>query len=60
MKKYMLVYIIEGEQGARFSDNYLEISNAKMDVECGMGGYAEIYERMKTDEGEMEYVMVEA
>lgn len=59
MKKYMLVYVIDGEQDARFSNNYLEISNAKMDIECGLGGYAEIYERMETDDGEMEYVMVE-
>ena len=60
MKKYMLVYIIEGEQGAKFSNNYLEISNAKMDVECGMGGYAEIYKRIEVEEGMMEYVMIEA
>lgn len=60
MKKYMLVYIIDGEHGARFSDSYIEVCNAKMDVECGIGGYAEIYERMETEDGTMEYVMVEA
>lgn len=60
MKKYMLVYTAFGSQLAMFSDDYSEIRNSKLDVECGIGGYAEIYERMETEDGVMEYVMVEA
>ena len=59
MKKYMLVYVVEGEQSVIFNDSYLKISRSKMDIECGLGGYAEVYERMETDNG-TEYIMVEA
>ena len=55
MKKYMLVYTMEGEQGTLFSDNSETINQSKMDIECGMGGYAEVYERMETENGN-EYV----
>lgn len=60
MKKFMLVYTVEGEQEAIFSDDYLKISRSKMDVECGFGGYAEMYERMEDEDGMEAYVLVEA
>ena len=60
MKKYMLVYSCDGEQGATFKDSYSEVRNAKMDVECGLGGYAEIYKRIEVEDGIEEYVFVEA
>lgn len=59
MAKYMLVYIVEGEQEAMFGNDYFKIARSKMDIECGLGGYAEIYERMETEDG-IEYVLIEA
>lgn len=59
MKSFMLIGIIEEQQFARFSDNYNEISAWKMDVECGLGGYAEIYIREKFEYG-YEYRLLEA
>lgn len=60
MKKYMVVYAMEGEQSAAFLDTYTDAHNFKMDVECGMGGYAEIYKRIEVEDGIEEYVFVEA
>ena len=52
MKKYMVVYEIKDDheglepvQGASFTDDYTEARNKKMDVECGLGAYAELYVR---------------
>lgn len=62
MKKYMIVYTVEGNHGASFKDTYEEARNAKMDVECGLGGYAEIYGREEYEDGNIppEYVLLEA
>jgi hypothetical protein len=59
MKKYMV--IISGVEGqdAFFTDDYSAASNTRMDAECGLGYYAEIYERQEVD-GEMQYVFLEA
>lgn len=59
MKKYMLVYIVESEQEVIFGNDYFKIRQSKMDVECGLGGYAEIYERMEDEDGMEAYVLVE-
>ena len=61
MKAYMLVYVIDGEQYAGFYDNYPDARNAKMDVECGLGGYAEIYGREEYEDSDRpaEYIALE-
>ena len=51
MAKYMMVYLCEGEQGVSFSEDLNKLMNSRMDIECGLGGYAEIYERMETEFG---------
>lgn len=61
MNRYMIVYRIEEGCGACFADDYSEARNKKMDIECGLGGYAEIYIREDHD-GFIppEYVLLEA
>ena len=59
MKRFMVVFIVDGSQEAIFCDDYLKASRSKMDIECGLGGVAEVYERMEV-EGGMEYVLLEA
>lgn len=55
MKKYMVVTLTDdGEQIAFFTDSPEAASDRKMDTECGMGWYSEVYERV-TDEDGMEY-----
>ena len=61
MKKYMIVYRIDEGMGAAFSDSYQEAKSKKMDIECGLGGYAEIYAREEhEDAGYSEYILIEA
>ena len=60
MKKYMIVYKVEDSQGASFADDYPEAKNKKMDIECGLGGYAEIYGREELEDYGPEYVLIEA
>lgn len=69
MKKYMIVYEIKDDhegldpvQGALFADDYTEAKNKKMDIECGLGGYAEIYTRTgeEIEDQPPEYVLIEA
>lgn len=67
MKKYMIVYEIKDDHegldsvhGASFADDYTEAKNKKMDIECGLGGYAEIYGREEYDGQPPEYVLIEA
>ena len=62
MKKYMIVYTIEGSPGASFKDTYDEARGAKMDIECGLGGYAEIYGREEYEDSDQpsEYIFLEA
>ena len=63
MKKFMVVIFASDEDGeetfAKFFDTYGDASNARMDAECGMGWYAEIYVRQETECGR-EYVFLEA
>ena len=50
MKKYMLIIVMGSESFTTFSDDYNDISRSKMDAECGLGGYCELYERTHDDE----------
>lgn len=59
MKRFMVVTLCEGETQARFFDTYKEASRYRMDAECGMGAYAEIYERKEFANG-WEYDFLEA
>lgn len=43
MAKYMVVYRIDGEVGASFYNDYVRASNERMNIECGLGAYAEFY-----------------
>lgn len=46
MKKYMVITRTDdGSAFAAFFDTYDEADGFKMDGECGMGYYAEVYER---------------
>lgn len=59
MPKYMVIFNWKGseleefrdsmddyrETTASFYDSYIDASNAKMNAECGMGAYAEVYVR---------------
>ncbi len=61
MKAYMVVYTVDGQHGAGFYENYAEARNAMMDIECGMGGYAELYARKEYEDSDQpaEYIMIE-
>lgn len=55
MKKYMVVCLVDGETSTAFFDGIMEADNYRMDVECGLGGYAEVYERTDIGDGIMAY-----
>lgn len=59
MKKYMVVYQQDLITCAVFFDEFEKAQQFKMDCECGMGWYAEVYERKKDEENE-EYVLLYA
>ena len=59
MKKFMIVGEAEGEQFTSYADTYAEAKNKATDIECGLGGYAEIYSREQTEHG-AEYRFLEA
>lgn len=46
MKNYMIVILLDGEQSAYFTDDYMSADNARMDAECGLGAYVEMYQRV--------------
>lgn len=50
MKRYMVIYEADGEQGATFFDSFSEAENCRMNIECGLGGLAEVYERIEVRE----------
>ena len=58
MKKYMLVCKFDGEQFVKFADTDSEAYNAKMDLECGLGGSCEVYERTTDEDGFESYTFV--
>lgn len=45
MKKYMLITLGDFGQFVSFYDDYIEAENARMNAECCMGHYAELYYR---------------
>ncbi len=59
MKKYMVVYLVEGETGASFYDTTIEADDARVNIVCGLGGSAEVYVRRETEFGK-EYVFLYA
>ncbi len=59
MKKYMVITLYEGQQGVSFYDSFDAAQDAHMNAECGLGAYAEVYERQDGPEGG-QYVMIYA
>lgn len=61
MKRFMVVWRERENQGARFFDTYKEARAFRDNVECGINGYAEIYERKRPDyESIMQYTFLES
>ena len=60
MKKFMVVWREREIQGAVFFDTYREASAYRMNVECGINGYAEIYTRERDEDGVMSYQFLES
>lgn len=47
MRKYMIVFWIGADDPqAVFVDTYQDAEQTRMSIECGAGGYAEVYERL--------------
>lgn len=44
MRRYMVVYSVDGEQGAVFRDTFSEADSARMDIAVSLGGMAQVYE----------------
>ena len=60
MKKYMVVYKTdEGETCAEFFEEWNAAERCRMGCECGMGWYAEVYERIQ-GKGGREYRLIYA
>ena len=60
MKKFMVVIKNEDRQSACFFNKYADANNCRMNCECGIGGYAEIYEYAKDEEsGISSYVLID-
>ena len=55
----MVIAVVEGTSFAKFADTYDEARNIVMNVECGLGGYAELYAREYAGSGS-EYRLLEA
>ena len=49
MKDYMIITVVDGEQHVSFADSYLQAHAIAMDVECGLGGWWQIYVWTDTD-----------
>ena len=60
MKKYMVVYLIDGNPGATFFDFMYDAEKARQDIDCGLGGFAEVYERVTDQDGCRQYELVMA
>lgn len=59
MKNYMVIVLDEtGEQSAHFFDEFSDAENFRMNAECGIGWYAEIYARVTIDEGFTAYSLI--
>ena len=52
MPKYMVVVLTDdGETFANFFDDVVKAENCRQNSECGMGWYAEVYERVEGEFG---------
>lgn len=52
MKQYMVIILDEeGEQIVNFFDKYQDAENCRMNSECCMGWYSEVYERVDDEAG---------
>ena len=49
MKQYMVIVKGDDEQGAKFFDSWIDADSYRMDAECGLGYYAQVYEYGKQD-----------
>lgn len=58
-RKYMIVGASGEGTGVSFADTYDAARGIRLDIECGLGGYAEIYER-KEDDGLSWYEFLES
>lgn len=47
LEKFMVLCCADGERWVDFAHTYGDAQTRKQDVECGLGGYAEIYVREK-------------
>jgi hypothetical protein len=59
MKQFMIVAKVDDATFAKFADTYTEAKSTAMNIECGLGGYTEIYSREDT-EGGREYRFLES
>lgn len=50
MKKFMVISVIDGEQGAAFFNGYSDARQHAQNVECGMGGRSYLYRLNKETE----------
>ena len=44
MKKFMVITVVDGKQGAAFFDDLSSAEQHRMNCECGCGGCAQVYE----------------
>ena len=59
MKNYMVIILTdEGEQIVNFFDKYQDAENCRMNSECGMGWYAEVYAREEIESGIRAYSLI--
>lgn len=60
MEEYMVVSRCEGSTYAKFFNDYSEAEQYRIDVECGIGGYLEVYERTTNEDGIISYTFLYA
>lgn len=59
MKEFMIVAKVDDSEFAKFADTYNEAKDIARHIDCGLGGYTEIYSREETDCG-LEYRFLES
>lgn len=59
METFMVIGVVEGKSFAKFADTYDEAKDTMTNIECGLGGYAELYAREYAGSGS-EYRLLEA
>ena len=52
MAKYMVIINTDDGPEAFFTDDLNKAEETRMNSECGMGWYAEVYERIEDEEGD--------